>query len=78
MLPLAVALDWRMALTVVGVVGMLIVVAMLARARFLDDRPARIASEDNRIVELTRVRGGVREGLALMASRPMLMMFLFQ
>ena len=77
MLPLAVALDWRMALTVVGVVGILIVVAMLAGARLLDDRPARIASEDNRIVEPTRVRGGVREGLALMASRPMLMMFLF-
>ena len=50
---------------------------MLVCARFLDDRPARVTEAENQTAELTRVRGGVRQGLALMASRSMLMMFLF-
>ncbi len=73
MLPMATALGWRQAIVVVGVVGLAIVVAMIAGARFLDDRQA--------LAERTATSGqaarGVRSGIRLMGSLPMLMMFTF-
>jgi MFS family permease len=73
MLPMATALGWRLAIVVVGVVGLMIVVVMMVGARFLDDRQA--------LAERTASGGqtvrGVRSGLRLMVSLPMLMMFTF-
>jgi len=73
MLPMATLLGWRSTIMVVGVVGVVIVIAMIAGARFLDDRRA--------LAEKTGVGGpaprGVGAGIRLMASLPMLMMFTF-
>jgi len=73
MLPLATAIGWRLAVVVVGVAGMGIVIAMMAGARFLDDRQA--------LAERAAAGGqgarGLRAGFSLMASLPMLMMFTF-
>ncbi|MDA1326855.1 MAG: MFS transporter [Proteobacteria bacterium] len=73
MLPMAAALGWRLAIMLVGVAGLAIVLAMMAGARFLDDRQA--------LAQRTTVDGqgprGVAAGIRLMASLPMLMMFAF-
>jgi MFS family permease len=73
MLPLAAALGWRPAIMMVGVAGLAIMVAMIAGARFLDDRRALA----QRSAVARQGPRGVRSGIRLMASLPMLMMFVF-
>ena len=72
MLPMATLLGWRSAIMVVGVVGLAIVIAMIAGARFLDDRQALAESSAG-----GPAPRGVRAGIRLMGSLPMLMMFAF-
>jgi len=72
MLLLTKAVDWRMALGVVGMVGLAIAAVMLWRSALLDDMEARAVRS-----ERTRAGGGLAAGLTLMRSAPMIMMFLF-
>lgn len=73
MLPLGNALGWRTALVVIGAAGLLVVVAMLLGARYLDDRA--VAKE--RAKNQTTATDDLRDGIKLMLSPPILMMFLF-
>jgi len=72
MLLLGAAVDWRMALAVVGMAGLAIAAVLLWRAGLLDDTAARAAR-----AERARDGGGLAAGLRLMRSTPMVMMFLF-
>ncbi len=72
MLALTALVDWRMALGLVGVPGLVIAAVILWRARLLDDTASRAARG-----EPVREGGGLARGLALMRSTPMVMMFLF-
>ena len=73
MLPLAQFMDWRTALFIVGIFGILITVGMLSRSSYLDDAN----QEENIAVEVKS--GGLSMGdtLAVMFSLPLVMMMLF-
>lgn len=70
---LAAMLDWRTAVSVVGAAGLIIALAMVCKGRCLEDRTAT-GAETGRS---RRSPQGFGQGLSLMRSTPMVMMFLF-
>lgn len=73
MLPLGNFLGWRGALAAIGGVGLLIVIAMIVGARYLDDSVASRERRGKRSGALEELRSGVK----LMLSLPILMLFVF-
>ena len=74
MIPLAKLMGgWREALSVIGVCGLLVVVVMIIGGRYLDDSAA---FKEKRQIKSEGV-GVLRDGVKLMLSTPILMMFIF-
>jgi MFS family permease len=73
MVPLGSLMGWRAALSVIGAIGLIIVAAMILGAHHLDD--SAVAKE--RTKKLTSATDNLRDGVKLMLSMPILMMFLF-
>jgi len=73
MLPLAHLTDWRTALSIVGIVGVFITVAMLWRSGYLDDGKATT----NTALGTNTPRLSMRDNMAVMFTLPLVMMSLF-
>lgn len=73
MLALAALTDWRTAVSLAGIAGVCIALAMIWQGRRLDDRMA--ATVDGK--PTPRRPASLGQGLGLMRSTPMVMMFLF-
>lgn len=73
MLPLAHLTDWRTALLIVGLVGVLITVVMLWRAGYLDDG----GETTNTTSDGKATRLSMRDNMAVMFTLPLVMMSLF-
>ena len=73
MLPLAHLTDWRTALLIVGLVGVLITVVMLCCSGYLDDRKANTNKTSGAKVS----RLSMRDNMAVMFTLPLVMMALF-
>lgn len=75
MLPLAAWAGWRTALVLVGIAGVLITFLMVLRSSVLDDRAALAQRESTNAGSPQSPNW--RQGVSVMMSAPMIMMFLF-
>jgi MFS transporter, FSR family, fosmidomycin resistance protein len=73
MLPLAHLTDWRTALSIVGIAGLVITVVMLWRSGYLDDGQATT----NTTSGAKAPRLSMRDNMAVMFTLPLVMMSLF-
>lgn len=73
MLPLAHITDWRTALSIIGIAGVIITVAMLWRSNYLDDGKAT----SNAKLGAKAPRLSLRDNMAVMFTLPLVMMALF-
>ena len=73
MLPLAHLTDWRTALSIIGIAGVIITVVMLWRSNYLDDGKATANTTSN--VKTPRL--SMRDNMAVMFTLPLVMMSLF-
>lgn len=75
MLGLIAVMDWRWAITCVGVLGLGLALTLAFHGRLLDGPDAQPAPPPGPASRADG--GGLRQGMALMGSMPMAMMFLF-
>ncbi len=73
MIPLAGLVGWRLAIVCVGLAGIIILILMIIQASHLDDRTVL----QEKIKDQHQRKRGLRAGIDLIISMPMVMMFLF-
>lgn len=77
MVALAAFWGWRGAFIAVAVMGLSVAVILLSQASLLSPQRDMEPAADNRPAKPKKPKPGLREGLALLMSRPILMCFLF-